>query len=396
MTNESLEKRVKRRDYSGRKILGILGSLALAGCSAFSEPKPDILGEYRTTEEKSTHLIEKEEEEINRQIILEDKLDIYESEIDIRKFKDYDLITYTIGNTDPRELQQALEEQFGKIVGGKISLLESTNTILIRVDRKDSGEEIYKAIRETISSLDVMPPQIMIDVDVVRVFADYTRDVRAILKAESLGGETLSPSISVDLPGAHLRSPQRADIGARWGIIAESGKTIIEAALDQLESYGFAESLAKPSLLVTNRKKARVALIEEIPIPKEVTVSGAIVIATEYKEVPNYLEITPSARDNGIIGMQIKSGMGSVNPTGPLQVPTITRRETEIENVYLRQGQTLAIAGFTNYKTISIVRKVPILGDIPVLGELFRGTDVEKSRDMILFLVTPYYVDVRK
>ena len=255
----------------------------------------------------------------------------------------------------------------------------------------ESGQRLNeKELGELLSELDVAAPQIVIDVKIYKIFADYTSDISAILQTDSK--EDLLPFFGLDLRGSELRTPERSVIGAEYGVMGTIGDYMLRATLDTLLSKGFAEELAGPSLVVSNTHTARISKTDKLPIPQQTIVGTSIVGTTRYEEVRSFLEVTPHAAADGDIFLQVHAGTGSVNPAGPIQVPVITTRETNIAKVRVQQGRTLVIASFLDVMTLAIVRKSPPFSDIPVFGELFKGKDHEKRRDMILFLVRPYYM----
>ena len=386
---------------------GIAGLAFSAGCAYMPpNPKPDLLGNYPTISHKSTALLEKPSEKINVEIIhdREKKLPTYSGErFELKQIGDYNIIRYHVRNMDSDSLKKTLEEQ---LVGGvdAISSVPSTNQILIKIKRNDDstsgGLSQYippKQIEEVINTIDVSAPQIMLDLRIVKVFADYSKDISAFLNLTPKEDGGLYPEILANLPGAKLRVPERAaelGLGVKYGVVGEIGRYFINAQLDQLESLGFAEDLAATSLVVSNGRKAEIRLTQELPYKDEVFQGGAILALTKYKEIDNFLELTPFARDNGSVFMNISAGVGSYNPTGVLQIPGIVKRNVKVDGVEIKQGETIVLGGFKIDHTLAIERKDHWLSHIPVLGYLFRASDKEKSRNEVLFIATPYYVDV--
>ena len=231
----------------------------------------------------------------------------------------------------------------------------------------------------------------MSDVRIVRISADYTKDVSSILKTNSLSGH-LAPSINLNLPGAETRSPQRLNIGAEYGVLGNLGTMALQATINSLESSGFATDLANPILTLSNGKKGSVSFTEEIPVPEQVLSGSTISTVTKFKPVESTLEVIPQARANGKIYLSLTAAVGASGPVGPLQIPSIITRRAEIEGVEIMEGNTLVVAGFTDLNTLAVQRKSPPISDIPFLGGLTKGEDIERSRTGTYFIVTPYYL----
>ncbi|MDO8467352.1 MAG: type II and III secretion system protein [Nanoarchaeota archaeon] len=374
----------------------IAGLAFSAGCSYInSTPKPNLLGEYSSISNKSTALLEKEKKDINVELISEGKLPIYNNQFKVEEFGDFNIIRYNSRNMDSSDLEKILEEQM-KAQVETITSVPGTNQILIKIKKVS---ELEKQVEKIINSIDVMPPQIMLDLRIVKLFADYTRDISSSLNLKPKEGEGLYPALLSNLPGAKVRVPERAaelGLGVKYGVVGEIGRYLINTQLDQLESFGFAKDLARTSLVVSNGKKGEIRLTQELPYQDQVFQGGAILELTKYKEIDNFLEITPSARDNGNIYLDIFAGVGSYNPTGVLQIPGIVKRNVKISGLELKEGETIILGGFRIDHTLAVERKDPWFSTIPVLGYLFKSNDKEKSTNEVLFIATPHYLNIDK
>jgi len=389
-------------------IYTLAASVLISGCSALNPvQEPNITKGYSSISDKANKLLETPPKRANVEIITEEKLPIYEKEFNLTPLGGENVLSYSARNIDAKTLKSTLEEQLGKEVK-KISVVPEINQILINLGRSSqkttntleravSQEEIMGLIRE----VDKDPPQMGMDLRVVKIFGDYTKDISSFLSLNPKKGEKgLLPGLLMDLPGAELRVPERAaekGLGVQYALLGEMGRYMLNLKLDQLESHGFAEDLAVTSLVVSNGKKAKINLTQELPYQDEVPLQGGILALTKYKPIENSLEITPSARDDGNIYLdKITAKIGSYNPTGVLQLPGIVLRGVEIEGVEMKQGETIVIGGFRIDHTLGIKRQDPWLSHIPGLGFLFRAKDEEKSTNQVLFMATPYYIDINK
>ncbi len=282
--------------------------------------------------------------------------------------------------------------------------IESQKQILKQKEEKEEKRQqkekelvnlVNNEIQNVVKSIDRLAPQFQIEFEIKKIMADYTKDVSAILNATPTElAEDYYPMIKLDLKGAELRVPDRALTGTEYSfIINKYKKYILDMKLNQLESRGFAEDIASPTLVLDNGKKAKISLSEEFPYQEDTIVGGAIVKKIEYKEIANFLEVSPEARAKGNIFLNFKAGVGTFNPSSVMQLPMPIKRDTENTGVTLRNGETLTVAGFLYSQKYGVERQDPYLKYIPFFGKLFSGKDIEKKKNMIIFMATPYYTN---
>lgn len=377
----------------------------LVGCSYLKPSDKGILEGYKTISERSEFMLAEPREKMNYEIIQEGQLPIYSGEkFEKESFEDFYIIKYHARNINSKSLKKTLDEQLTGVVG-KVSEIPETNQVIIRVDTKTTDTQNYARaennIKKFIESVDITPPQIMIEMRMTRDFADKTIDWASFLgiSPRDIKGDGLYPNILLAIPGAGLRVPERGagkGLGIQYGIIGEIGRNIINARLDSLQSQGFVKDIARPTLTVASGRKAKINLKQELPYQDQVFQGGALFSQTKYKDVNNFMEMIPWARGDNVIYLEnIKAGVGSFNPTGVLQVPGITQRNIENEGIYLKQGETLVLGGFRIDHKIGIERIDPWFGKIPIISHLFPwAEDTEKSINEIIFLMTPYYINI--
>ncbi|MFC4294550.1 type II and III secretion system protein family protein [Novosphingobium tardum] len=179
--------------------------------------------------------------------------------------------------------------------------------------------------------------------------------------------------------------------------IAGFGKFLgldIASALDLAETDGLVTTLSQPNLTALSGETADFLAGGEYPIPIS---QGLGTTSIEYKKYGVSLAYTPTVLANGRISLRVRpevselSSQGAVNLNG-FQVPalTIRRAETTIE---LGSGQSFMIAGLLSNKALNNVSKAPGIGDLPILGSLFRSTSYQKGETELVIVVTPYLVN---
>lgn len=169
-----------------------------------------------------------------------------------------------------------------------------------------------------------------------------------------------------------------------FGIVSE-----ITSRLNFLASSGDAYTLAEPKLSCRSGGEAKFLAGGEVPIPVQTALGQTQVIFKEYGVV---LNIKPFADDTGTISAKIKTEVSSVDPSVTvLGVPGFLSRRTETE-VNVREGETLVISGLLNNDAGKDVDKVAGLGDLPVLGNLFRSTNFRNKKSELVVFITPKIV----
>jgi len=166
--------------------------------------------------------------------------------------------------------------------------------------------------------------------------------------------------------------------------------TSIFSKINLLVSQGDAYILASPELNSRSGGKATFLSGGEVPIPVSAGFGAQDVI---YKEYGIRLEIAPTVDAHNVISTDLLTEISQIDPTVQVQgYPAfITRRTTS--QLSVRPGETLALAGLINADASTAVDKLPLLGDLPVLGHLFRSTDFRNNKSDLVVLVTPYIVD---
>jgi len=161
------------------------------------------------------------------------------------------------------------------------------------------------------------------------------------------------------------------------------------AMLSLLESNGLAKTLAEPTLVAMSGQEAKFLAGGEFPIPVS-TGLGAVNI--QWKKFGIILNFTPTVVSDGILNLKLFSEVSDIDPgrsitIGGFTVPALISRQSET-TIRLSDGQSFAIAGLLSNQIRSQIDKVPLLGDIPILGSLFRSTSYKRAETELLVVVT--------
>jgi hypothetical protein len=319
------------------------------------------------------------------------------------------------------ELKKIVHEQYATMLfneKGKstqvsdytVSSNPATNQLIVRCPLREDVE----AVQELLESVDVPPIQVKIDCLISEIYADFTFDRETTIEIQNLFGEDVAMrpgglpfgsnvqdlideggEIPPAFPGASLRELIRARMGLNIGYLSTAHQ--FTALVDLLESRGYMKILMNPVLETTNGKTAIILSTEHVPlqtVTKFIPSGGDYIPQTqvEYEDVVDSLEITPHVFSDGTIALETDILLGARNtPDGVKQVPIITKREITSKETRIRPGESLIVGGMRKTLEFGVVRGVPILKDIPILGYLFSGEDTEQRAVETVFILTPTY-----
>jgi pilus assembly protein CpaC len=179
------------------------------------------------------------------------------------------------------------------------------------------------------------------------------------------------------------------------GFLLDSGNEEIQALVQAAVSRGDLRTLAEPNLLTLPGKEAYFLAGGEFPYPT-IQGTGSNAVSIVFKEFGIRLRFTPQIARNGAIRLKVAPEVSTLDFANGLvvsgfEIPSLRTRRAETE-VELREGQHLAIAGLLDNESTRNMTKIPILGDIPILGELFRSRALRQRRTELVVLVTPALV----
>jgi pilus assembly protein CpaC len=167
----------------------------------------------------------------------------------------------------------------------------------------------------------------------------------------------------------------------------------LASALDLGETDGLVTTLSQPNLTALSGETAEFLAGGEFPIPLS---QGLGTTTVEYKKYGVSLAYTPTVLANGRISIRVRpevselSSQGAVTLNG-FQIPALTIRRAET-TVELGSGQSFMIAGLLNNNAQNTIDKAPGVGDLPILGSLFKSTEFRKGQTELVIVVTPYLV----
>jgi len=275
---------------------------------------------------------------------------------------------------------------------------EATNSVLV-----GASPRYYSGVMEMIRQIDRPPPQVMIQVLIAEVSLDdnvefgmeFAMQDLAFTESAHIGPNGVVKGNDFDFVGG-------VDVGAggaagsfggfSFSITGEDFNFLLRA----LQSDGVLQILQRPTILVENNEEANITIGDRVPFVRSSSVSdsGQTTSSVEYEDVGIILDVIPHINPDGYVNLEVKPEISSLNPAGSgvqisegLTAPTFSERSAETV-VTVKDGETVVIGGLITTREDEREVKVPILGDIPGLGLLFRSTTSQRKRNELLIVLT--------
>jgi len=321
---------------------------------------------------------------------------------------------YRIYYADVKEVEKALSKFISQ--RGSLSSSPSTSNIIVT-----DTETKIKAIDKFIEEIDRITPQILVEVRIYDITTDEDFDLgiewnagRNSTERTSLGtavtvpdstsygvGEDTAPGDTSASAGAR-EERQRTSTpfvagsydeltggSIRFGILNDA--VDIDIALNILHEQDFAKLLANPRIMVLDNETATFEIIREIPYTESTETSeGGSMTSTEFKEVGVKLVVTPHVTRDGMVRLRIQPEYGVRVGTGS-GAPTVDTRKLDTIAL-VKDGQAVVLGGLRKNETTQDTWKVPLFGDIPLLGGLFQSeTESVENSELVIF-ITPQII----
>jgi pilus assembly protein CpaC len=290
----------------------------------------------------------------------------------------------------------ALERYLRQVMPDEqIAVMASGNSVTLSGTVKDPNSvqraiDIARGSGATIIDNLVAPPAVQVLLKVR--FAEISRSV---LKRWSTQLSTVNPQNLSD-NGNYTGITDPSSTATAVTFLLDNTNASIHALVNAAEQRGDFRDLAEPNLMTLPGREAYFLAGGRFPFPavQGGATSGGIGIT--FEEFGVRLRFTPTITRSGAIRLKLQPEVSSLDFANGLvisgfTIPSIITRRAETE-VELREGQYLAIAGLLDNTVTDNVSKIPFLGDIPVLGQLFRSKNLQQKRTELLVLVSPQLV----
>jgi general secretion pathway protein D len=276
-----------------------------------------------------------------------------------------------------------------------------TNSIII-----SATKNAYNKLQSVIRDLDTRRNQVFVEAVILEVEMDRLRQIGTDPLQVLAAGE----SGSVRAIGGLNRAPEDLSTIAQTILGVATGGTVsvlntvnIRAFMQFLLSLTDTNVLSTPQVLAADNQKAKIVVGENVPFPtgQAQGITGGTLVTIERKDVGVTLELTPQVLENDLIRLEIKQEITAIEPTAPQTIgtgtssvpvgPTTTKRSMETTTI-AKDLQTLVIGGLVRDNILLTENKIPFLGDIPLLGWLFRSQSRQVQKLNLLVFLTPQLV----
>lgn len=264
-----------------------------------------------------------------------------------------------------------------------------TNSLIVVTD-----QETNKEIQKVVESLDRPVPQVLIKV----LFLEVTHTNDLNLGIEAMSKKTHRHNFSTQTDSKVLETIfGLADqtTGAFYHVIDED----LDVTIRALAEVTKLEVLSRPSIMTRNNQQAVITVGKRVPFIQNsrITENGETINTVTYDDIGIILQVTPHITEDRVVSMdvlpEISTLTGETVPiSNTVNAPVFAMRSAQT-GVVVPDGKTVVIGGLMEDSKTKGSKKVPILGDIPGLGALFRSNDNSKSKTELLIFLTPHVVE---
>lgn len=305
----------------------------------------------------------------------------------------YETVVYYLENADGSNLVTVLNSVYGSGSGGTLGLNIPNQAVSIVADVGTNSLVItaptanLEAVLEIVRKLDIAPYQVLVEAVILEV---------VLGKSDALGVDWSYKTTNVDF-GIRAEPPGRIEAinltGLKQAIIGNHGT--LNAVIHALVQDDRTRVLATPRVFAANNRKASIMIGDEVPVKTAETFTpGGVVQRTfAFKDVGIKMTVTPHInrkRQTVLeIDQEIKTIRTVARPPGVTdENPIITSRMSST-NVILDDGQTAVLGGLIRTDRIKLESKVPLVGDLPIIGSIFRSkSESETKTEILIFLTT--------
>ncbi len=336
-------------------------------------------------------------------------------QLDAQDVRDRVNLVYALQNAEADTVVTALDSYFQKQAaildkqGEGLSPARKAEQEVSAVGHKESNQVIlsfsprYQSqVLDIVRQLDTPPPQVMIQV----LLAEVTLDNRFELGMEYALQQLRFSETAVAGPNGTLSSNSFDIVGGTdLGAAASSGGlggfafTItgedFNFLLRALQSDSKLEVLQRPMIMCQDNQEASINVGQSVPFLRgtQVTDNGQVNSQIEYQDIGVKLNVEPHINPDGFVYMKVKPEISQITPStinvgNGIIAPIFSKRDAET-SVVVKDGETVVIGGLITTSDQETENKVPVLGDLPVAGVLFRTTNRQKTKTELLIVLTP-------
>jgi general secretion pathway protein D len=241
-------------------------------------------------------------------------------------------------------------------------------------------------VKEIIAELDRAVPQVLIKVLIAEVTLDKSFDLGTEFSILDFGADTYGQKIDTKFGLVDMKG----------GITVNLLRKNLSATLAALQSVGKVNVLSRPYILGSNNQTASITVGQKVPIitASRETDLGSTVNTITYEDIGIILEVTPQINPDGLVTLTVKPEISSLTASTvaiseKVRAPVYSKRSA-ISRVAIPDGQTIVIGGLMQDEKLDEIKKVPLLGNIPILEHLFSRKTTSNTKTELLIFLTPH------
>ena len=267
----------------------------------------------------------------------------------------------------------------------KIVADEATNSLLIRSTARD-----YRQLLTTISQLDVVPLQVMVNAVIAQI--TLTDDTRFGVDWSRVAGNTLNPissSTTTDF------APNLNGLMFTRGFI--DGSARVDATLEAIAQNNEVRLLARPSLTVGNNQEGEIQIGAEVPVEagESISAGGLSTTNIQYRDTGIGLLITPQINEDGVVNLIINQTLRSVdNSASGINNNPVFNNQEITTTVVVKNGDNIVLGGLIQTDTEALNTGVPLLNRVPGLGNLFSYQQDNQERRELFIVLRPEVINL--
>lgn len=271
-------------------------------------------------------------------------------------------------------------------LGGNVTIIPDPNTNSVIVVTNPENLEL---LRQIIEQLDRIPEQVMIETMIVEATLDKSMKMGVewnLVQAKAFGNDGTTGTAATQFG---LQNANPALQGFRYTL---SGGNLT-AFMNTLQTDDKFQVLSTPRIFTSNNVEAEINISQSIPylLSSRDDGNGNLTFNYAFQDVGIVLTVTPRISNNGIVTLDVSQTANDLQGFTDFNAPIVNQRQAAT-TVSVQDGDTIILGGIMRSTVTAKTRKLPILGDIPVLGELFKSRERQDVKTELLVFLTPRIV----
>jgi general secretion pathway protein D len=268
-------------------------------------------------------------------------------------------------------------------LAGQVTVVadEDTNSLLVMTAPKN-----FERVKQVLGELDRPVPQVLIKVLIAEVTHDNSRDLGAEFSVLNLRDNGNGITVGTDFG---VRP-------ATGGLVFRLTENDFTAAIRALDKVGKLDVLSRPYILASDNQLASITVGQEVPFitNTRTTDTGQTINTIQYQDIGIILDVIPHINPDGLVIMDVAPEISALTGTTvpiseTVTAPVFAKRSAQTR-ISIKDGQTIVIGGLMEDRKTSTVDKVPLIGDIPLIGHLFKRTQNKITKTELLIFLTPH------